>query len=158
MILDNPVYNKFVRKITQKKIKTNSIDVDTIKGRYNYKGDIYLGQYFDKRLILEKIRENYIEGMMLIPLFKKLTQNMGRDKFFLGLDERTIKALNIMDLSFLSGKLNKTSIELKDYLLILDFDGIIFIRSRNKYDSQIEDNFTEDDVKERLRWQYNYER
>jgi len=159
LILDNPLYNRLNKRVRTRKVYRGQINTNKIRGSYIISGVRYLGEYFDKRLLLEKIRENTYEGITLNALFKNLTDSIGNEKYFLGIDERVIAAINRTDIDYLD-KGTDVGIRraLKDRAIIADKDGVIFVKSANGADKQVEENFTETNVKERLAILYNYSR
>jgi hypothetical protein len=63
LILDNPAYNKLERAIGKRFTPSLKIVSKKISGLYVYNGTEYTGRYFDKRLILDIIKDNYKKGM-----------------------------------------------------------------------------------------------
>jgi hypothetical protein len=140
-----------VTQIDRGKFRKNIIKTNKIRGEYVYNGEKYKGQYFDRRLVLDYIANYYSFDIKLNELFKLLTTNMGRQKYFLGLDPRVLDYLNNKDVDGLRKYSNEWAfIAEPNKRLIRDIDGVIFVSSKNGGDNQIEKNFREDEVKERL--------
>jgi len=150
-ILDSTYYNRLISKLDKNKFTRNMIRKNKIRVKYEFNNKIYLGQYFDKRLILDLIANFYYKDIGLNELFKKLTSNTGKQKYFLGIDEDIIDLLNDKDVKGMV-VYNKECevIEESNKTLISDSDGIIFASSENGGDTQIEKNFSEEEVKKRL--------
>jgi hypothetical protein len=89
-------------------------------------------------------------------LFKRLTGKIGREKYFLGIRRDTVEALNARDMQFLSQKQKHFINEEQNRLVVIGNDGIIFIKSSEGEDGQVEANFTEQDVENRLNLISNY--
>lgn len=156
-ILDSTYYNRMIDSIKEGNIHNDLININKIKGRYEYKGITYCGEYFDKRLIMDKIRTNYKENMTAQKLFKKLTRKVGIAKYFIGIDNNIINAINRLDIEELSNyKIDKEVIEKVNHSIIKDSDGLIIITSINNSDDQISRGFTEKDVEKRLGSMVNY--
>jgi hypothetical protein len=157
-ILDNPDYNSVVRKY-EKEINYRKpiINKDKIHYRYIYNKRVYIGQCFDRRLILNKINYYKQESRTIDQLFKFLTDDQGKEKYFLGLDEKIIDMINVKDTK------NVSMYTCDDYLfedqntLIAQMsDGTLFLKSKNGALPEIERIFPEDDVKKRLGEYFNY--
>ncbi len=149
--MDSTYYNRLVNKIENKKLRKNSIRTKSIKHTYIFDGNEYIGQYFDKRLILDFIADFYRKDMELNRLFRVLTAKFGRQKFFMGLDKKLVELMNARNIKELRKYFSEPLIIENDKrTLIRDADGVIFICSINGADKQIENGFMEKDVKERL--------
>lgn len=156
VILDNPAYNKLERAIGKGVTHSLKIVPKKISGLYVYNGTEYMGRYFDKRLILDIIKRLYKKGMDKEALFKLLTSKMGREKYFLGISRDIVTALNTSNMTLLSQKQKQLIDETYNKLVILGNDGVIFIKSSDGIDDQVETRFTEQDVKNRLNLIFNY--
>ncbi|MDA8226569.1 MAG: hypothetical protein M0T74_02485 [Desulfitobacterium hafniense] len=150
-ILDSTYYNRLVAQIDRGRLRRNVIKTNNIKGEYIYNGVKYKGQYFDRRLVLDYIANYYSVDIKLNVLFKLLTNQLGRQKYFLGLDPKIIDYLNNKDVIGLRKySQERAFIEESKKRLIRDIDGVIFVSSKSGGDNQIEKNFGENEVKERL--------
>lgn len=158
--MDNPIYNRIV-KVLEKKINYRKpiIKEDKIKYIFEYNGLEYWGQCFDKRLILSKIR-NYSENFRnLDQLFNILTSRIGREKYFLGLDKNIIKNINKKNTSFLENYSSNDIYQSRHNIEYIQMsDGALFIKSKNGELPEMERQFPEDEVKERLIQIINRER
>ncbi len=154
-ILDSKYYNKFMRYLSSKKALTRGININKsgFRGFYEHNGRKYLGAYFDKRLIIQKLLDFYNKD--LSEIYEKVTIESGKNKYFLGIDENIIDFINSSKWADL---INYRSEELKrlDNSLILDIDGIIFVKSQNGSDSQLEKNYPEEKVRETMDLIFNY--
>lgn len=156
-IIDSYHYNRIYKKIENYGLNKNMIDQKKIGYLYKFNNKQYYGRFFDKRLILEKMKEVYIDGETRDNLFKKLTEKFGKKKFFLGINISVINLINKLDINklrefkdeYVIRNTEKTSI-------ILDEDGIIFVETIDDEDEQIKHNFTEEIVMNRINLVSNY--
>ena len=127
-ILDSTYYNRMMLKIEEGKIHENLIDLKKIKGRYEYNGITYCGEYFDKRLVMDKIKKNFKKDMTISQLFNLLTEKEGCVKYFIGIDIRIINDLNSLNVDGLSSyNVEKNIVDKEKLRVIQDSDGVIFI-------------------------------
>lgn len=153
-ILDSKYYNKFIKPLKNKKLKRVRINQDKFFTQYEFNGKVYLGECFDYRLIrddLDTFRQNNVKG-----LYKYKTKQYGKTKFFIGLDIDIIDTINSKNKDFLKDYKSEWfySENRKSYHF-LDRDGILIVKSENGADSQLENIFTEDEVKRRLGVSFN---
>ncbi|MBN2838954.1 MAG: hypothetical protein JXM74_09400 [Fusobacteriaceae bacterium] len=156
-IIDSYHYNRIYKKIDNNSLSKNMIDLKKIGYLYKFNNKQYYGRFFDKRLILEKMKEVYITGESRGHLFKKLTEKFGKKKFFLGVNSSLISLINKLDITmmrefkdeYVINNTEKTS-------LILDEDGIIFVETNDDDDEQIKINFSEETVMNRIDLVSNY--
>jgi hypothetical protein len=156
-ILDSKFYNKYVRFLKQRKSGRIKINENKFFAVYSFNGRNYYGECFDYRLIRENIlKEDFNDGE-LSNFFEMLTKKKGITKFFIGLDENIIKAINKKDIAFLN-HYNSTNEYIDQFNLekFLDKDGILIIKSKNGEDKQLERIFTEEEVKIRLGYHIGY--
>ncbi|ONF83494.1 hypothetical protein BWD13_18435 [Leptospira santarosai serovar Grippotyphosa] len=150
-IYDNAYYNKLKKRIKINKEKFYSY--------YEYKGKKYYGEFFDRRLNKENIVKNKTEFERTVnTLFNKLTRNIGKVKYFIGINETIIDILN-------SGRRNvlkefqdeKLYRETKNLIISIQEDGILYLKANFSKDKQVERKFAEKDVKARLAILWNME-
>jgi hypothetical protein len=159
LILDSTYYNRFMKKFVDRKIKRNLFNKKKIRGKYLIDQKEYVGEYFDKRLDIKKVREilKKEKNITLDRLFQVLTKNEGIEKYFFGIDANLIDLLADPQLKQLRTYMGEWKIkETEDYSSIEDIDGIAFITSKNKKDKEIEKSFSEDDIKKRLKQLLDY--
>jgi hypothetical protein len=153
-ILDSKYYNKFIKPLKTKKFRRIRINQNKFFTKYEFKGKIYLGECFDYRLIrddLDTLKQNNIND-----LFQYKTEKYGRNKFFIGLENTVIDAINSRDEDFLREyKSEWFYTENRFSYHFLDRDGIIIVKSKNGQDKQLEQIFTEEEVKARLGASFN---
>jgi hypothetical protein len=157
-ILDNPDYNKMIKMLkTRYNYRKPIIKLNKLKYKFDYEGKEYYGQCFDKRLILEIITKMYRNDDTVHGLFSRLTKNIGKEKYFLGVDIDILENLNNKNINFLKlyRSLNKYKIE-KRIEYIKMSDGILFIKSSNGQLKEMEQQFPESEVKDRLNELFNY--
>jgi len=160
-ILDNMEYNKLARKLKNGKYnyRNRLINQKKLKYKFSFFKKEYVGQYFDKRLILEIIIKNYSFDDSLTELFNKLTKNIGKEKYFLGIDIDIIKNLNNNNADYFKDYKLEDVYEIeKNVEYIQMSDGVLFIKSANGQLKEIEEQFTEGEVKRRLGELYGYKR
>lgn len=158
LIVDSTHYNRLRRRLSSKR-RRYRIPKEKIPNLFLHRGRKYLGQYFDRRLLLETITEQLDRSNGLNQLFRNLTKQVGREKYFLGLDEVVIDLLNRdaeRDLSAydLTSQLDEES----DHFIYRDSDGVLLVKSRDRSLSQVEERFSEADVRKRLRFEFDYVR
>ncbi|MGZ4017365.1 MAG: hypothetical protein ACXVJI_23830 [Mucilaginibacter sp.] len=91
------------------------------------------------------------EGRVTDSDFQALTQRVGRTKFFFGVDQTIIQAINRGNRNLLATYNSpKFFVDGDNLYHFLDTDGILIIKSRNGSDGQLEQIFPEDVVRERL--------
>jgi hypothetical protein len=157
-ILDNPDYNKIVKILKNRySYRKPIIKLNKFRYKFKYENKEYYGQCFDKRLIIKIITKMYKNDDTVHRLFSRLTDNVGKEKYFLGIDINILKNLNYRDLNFFNKyqSLNKYKIE-KEIEYIQMSDGILFIKSSNGQLKEMEEQFSESEVKKRLNELFNY--
>lgn len=149
-ILDSKYYNKFIKPLIGKRIKSVRINDNKFFAQYRFNGRIYFGECFDYRLIKERFKE-LLSNRELKGLFRKLTHIVGKTKFFVGLNAEVIDAINKKDVQFLS-TFNEEPIYTNNRRTqkFLDKDGIIVVKSNGGDDDQLEEIFPEKEVQRRL--------
>ena len=155
-ILDNKYYNKVVRLILedkepQKKLKSLN---ERFFGRYSFQGEFYFGEFFDYRINYENLSE-VISGreQNIDEVFRKVTRKQGKNKIFIGVHSKIVEMImkgsslsQILELSFTRIKeINESGVD-----ILRDSDGIIVVTSPNKHDPQIDEQFTEEEVRKRI--------
>ncbi|MFC1223059.1 hypothetical protein ACFE6N_04575 [Pedobacter sp. BG31] len=150
-ILDSKYYNRYVSRMVRKASPRRSIAEGKFFARYEFNGRIYLGECFDYRLIRRNV-ELFLENRQLDKeRFEMLTQSVGRTKFFIGLDEAVISAINTNNREFMENYRSERILNDGDGLYkFLDTDGILIVKSKDGWDKQLEQIFTEEEVKKRL--------
>ncbi len=150
-ILDSRYYNKYIRYLRKNKIKRIRINAKKFFGKYTFKGKDFYGECFDYRLIKEDLIKSDMYDINLDVLFDKLSKTKNKTKFFIGIDERLIKAINKKEKEFLKEYNCGTQLESgKGFTKFLDKDGILIVKSINGADRQLESIFSEEEVKSRL--------
>ena len=148
-ILDSKYYNKYIKPLKERKTKRVKVNKEKFFTRFEFNEKIYLGECFDYRLILDDLdtlRLNNVDD-----LFEYKTNRYGKTKFFIGLDIDIIDAINLKDEHFLKNYKSEWFFsENKNSYYFLDRDGILIVKSENGTDEQIENIFTEEEVKNRL--------
>ena len=92
-------------------------------------------------------------------LFKKLTANYDRNKYFLGLDIEILKNINSRNIKFLDNYILEDIYDThENYSYIQMSDGVLFIISKNGALPEMEEKFSEAKVKRRLGQLYSFER
>jgi hypothetical protein len=157
-ILDNPDYNKVVKKIIKKtKFRKYLVQKEKIKYRYRFEDKVYLGQCFDNRLVIETIKKYASNSRNVDQLFNMLTSSCGKTKYFLGIDENILDFLNSrMANNLINYSITETYINNSNYSQLRLSDGTLLIISKNGALPTMEDVFPEEDVKNRLREFYDY--
>ncbi len=159
-ILDNPDYNKLFKTLIYKRsINKNTIKIDKFDYSFTFKNKKYLGQCFDKRLILKLVQNSMTDNDNITSLFKKLTTNYNRNKYFLGLDIEILKNINSRNIKFFDSYILEDIYDThEDYSYIQMSDGVLFIISKNGALPEMEEKFSESEVKRRLAQLYLFER
>ncbi len=154
LVLDNFNYNKLIKKLNHGDISRNMIYKNKIFGTYKHREITYLGNFFDRRLIFEIVRKFMKNSSSKSSLFAVLTRNEGVTKYFVGISEEIIDAINNLDVNLLRSFIGNCDIEEDlERILFLDIDGILIIKSSNFSDKRIEDVFPEMEVERRLRFE-----
>jgi len=151
-ILDNADYNTVVRRyLARRYARRPFIRTKRIPYQFTFNGIKYLGQCFDKRLIIEMIKPLSKRCRNLDQLFDLLTAKTGRTKFFLGIDEKLLQYFNYHFLDELE-KYN-----MKEYLYedeksiyVQMSDGVLFLKSKDDSIGELSTMFTEEEVRLRL--------
>lgn len=155
-ILDNKYYNEFIRTVIQgNKPKKNFKKIkEKFFGTYNFQNETYYGEFFDYRVNIENIsavvREN---ESTLDDVFDKLTKAQGRNKIFIGIHSDIVDLVLNGDglIEIFKLQLNKVKETTDSGIeIIRDSDSIIVVIASNKNDSQIENQFFERVVKNRI--------
>lgn len=159
-ILDNPEYNKLFKTLIYKKsVNRNTIKIDKFDYSFTFRNKKYLGQCFDKRLISKLIQNSMMDDDTVTSLFKKLTKNYDRNKYFLGLDIEILKNINSRNIEFLNSYILEDIYDThEDYSYIQMSDGVLFIISKNGALPEMEEKFSESEVKKRLGQLYSFEK
>jgi hypothetical protein len=159
-ILDNTNYNRIVKILKNRRsysYRKPLVRLDKLRYKFEYGNKEYYGQCFDKRLILEIITKLYKDDDTVHKLFLRLTGNIGKIKYFLGIDIDIIKNLNYRNTNFLNEyqSYNIYKIE-NDIEYIQMSDGILFIKSANGQLKKLEEQFSEKEVEKRLKELFYY--
>ena len=153
-IVDNTQYNKLKKRLNKKQIANINLKKSKFFGKYIFKNKEYLGEYFDRRLVIENINKININGFSsqnIERIFNSLTKQCGNFKYFIGIKSDIIDVINNAEINTLTETHNKIEYqESKDGIKFLDSDGIIIIKSINGSDSQIEKFFPDTIVMSRL--------
>lgn len=156
-ILDSKYYNKFVKPLRQNKVSRVRVNGNKFFGKYAFGGKLFYGECFDYRLIRDLFKEFVGLNEGIKNLFKLITEKIGRTKFFIGIEESIIEAINERNENYLSQfSLNPILIDERDVVQFLDRDGILIVKSRNGSDKQLEKIFSDDEVEKRLRLYANF--
>jgi len=148
-ILDSKYYNKFIKPLNNKRFRRIKVNQEKFFTQYEFNGKIYLGECFDYRLIrddLDPLAQNNFKD-----LYTYKTRQYGKTKFFIGLDNDVIEAINNKNEDYLrSYKSEWVYKQNSQSYHFLDRDGILMVKSEDGADLQLEKIFTEDEVKYRL--------
>lgn len=156
-ILDSKYYNRYVKPLRQSKLNRVKINDKKFFGKYNFEGRTFYGECFDYRLIRDLFKEFLNDKKGISDLFKLITQKIGKTKFFIGLEESVIHAINNKDQGFMKEyELNPVFIDELNTIKFLDKDGILIVKSKNSNDEQLEKLFPEEEVEKRLGFYNNY--
>lgn len=148
-IIDSKYYNKYIKPLKNKRFIRVNINQDKFFTRFEFNGKVYLGECFDYRLIRDDF--DTIQLNKVNELYAYKTEQYGKIKFFIGLDIEIIEAINSKNEDFMKHYESKWFFsENKKSYTFLDRDGILIVKSENGYDSQLENIFTEEEVKHRL--------
>lgn len=155
VILDNPQYNKMARFIFgDKKLlnTTSALFIARPNNRsYFFREREFIGYFFDRRLILDVIKQYTKKEIANAALFSILTKRQGRHKIFLGVEKNVFEALASRRLNVL---LNYKCEEYYEVLFnverYLGDDGVLVVFSTNGADKQTEEIFPESEVRGRL--------
>jgi hypothetical protein len=150
-ILDSKYYNSYIISLIKSKKERIRINEKKFFGKYTFNGKDYYGECFDYRLIRENFLSPSLIDSELSKLFDTISKGKRKTKFFIGIDEVVIQAINKKDIDFLRGYKSKSIfIEENNNTRFLDQDGILIIKSIDGADKQLESIFTEEEVKIRL--------
>ena len=151
-ILDNFQYNRISKALLNNtKFRKQLINENKIMYSFEYNGKKYIGQCFDKRLILDNIISYSETSRSVDVLFKKLTSNIGKEKYFLGLDVDVIDLLNSKKVDELMAYESRDGYSSKNGVEFYQMqDGVLFIKTKDGSLPEMEKQFTENEVKERL--------
>lgn len=144
--LDNRYYNRFIFRLNKGRsvFVNKKAFLNKYVLKFGDKNQTYFGAYFDKRLILERIKRHFFEGLNLKKLFQLVTSESGKEKYFLGMNEKIIDLINKNDFpGLLEYYESEYYAESEKKLTLLDNDGVIFIKSIDAADDQIEENYPE---------------
>ena len=157
LILDSSAYNRFIRQFRRIESVAPPVSVRRIPQRLHRRDVEYVGEFFDHRLISERIRELHRPEMSLDRLFKQLTSNFGRRKLFLGIDSRVIDMYNGRKLDELLAYTHEPiDFDIQRGFDFVDRDGVTIIKSVDGSDARIDEAFTEAEVRQRLGYYVNY--
>lgn len=150
-ILDNRYYNKlykFQSGVTKTPVKFST---DLFFGKYVFQGEEYWGDYFDRRLIQESLLPLAKETRSLSKLFHEITVRQGKHKIFIGINSRVLQVLFSKNFKGLAN-INFDSVfeEHAKSIIFRDSDGILIAKSIGERNVQIEEVFTEEEVKKRI--------
>lgn len=156
-IMDSTFYNRMHHKIEKYDNVKNLINTKSIPFCYMYNDRKFLGQYFDKRLIIELVKENYYKGMTLELLYEVMTEKVGISQIFLGIDYEMIKCLNSGNVDEIRTYAIEKSLvaENETEVVMCDVDGVIIVGSRGG-NPQFKNDFTDAVVKTRMKHILNY--
>lgn len=163
-ILDNKYYNEIVRTIVKgKKPKKKFLKIkERFFGKYEFDGATYFGEFFDYRVNIENIgavingRESTVEEV-----FRKVTKAQGKKKIFIGVHSSIVDLVlrgnglkEILSLNF--EKIKETSNSGVD--IFRDSDGIVVVIAPDRIDPQLEEQFPEGEVKNRIGQMVRFQR
>jgi len=150
-ILDSSAYNRFVRQFRNTDTLVPEVAIKKIGKVLERRGVRYAGEFFDYRLISALIRRYHEPEMTLDALFEGMTSKVGRRKLFLGIDQRVLELYNGQSVSsLLKYKHELTNRETATGFEFVDRDGVAIFKSMDGADRQIEELFTEAEVRGRL--------
>jgi len=149
-IIDSKNYNKYIALLRKNKINKVKINQKKFYGQYQYLGKTYFGECFDYRLIRENLDNLVIDKTNIN--FDKYTKKCGNVKFFIGIEDVVITAINKKNHDFLKTYISQTYYS-KDEMSthFIDKDGIIVVKSIDGDDIQLEGLFPEEEVINRLK-------
>lgn len=156
-LLDNKYYNEIARAVQQgrkPKIKRARKIKEGFFGSYVYRGKTYFGEYFDFRVNLENVASQSAgRGETLNAVFRRLTREKGRKKFFIGVRSDIVELVlgggGLEEILRLDIKRIKSTDD-AGVEILRDSDGIIVVSASDRVDPQIEEIFTEQEVKNRI--------
>jgi len=150
-ILDSKYYNKYIARVVRKGSPRSIIAEEKFFGRYVFNGKTYLGECFDYRLIRGNVQLLNSNELPSRAAFVSLTQMVGKTKFFVGVDEEVVAAINTNNQKFMENYRSERVLNNDEGLYhFLDVDGILIVKSKNGTDGQLEKIFTETEVEKRL--------
>lgn len=151
-IMDSTFYNRMYHKAEEYDGGKNLINIKSIPFSYMYNGRKFLGQYFDKRLIVQLIKNNYYEDINVDLLYASLTEKVGVNQIFLGVDCEMIKRLNSGSVDEISKYTIEKSMLVtnENEVAMCDDDGIIIVVSKGE-NVQFKYDFTDAIIKTRMR-------
>ncbi|HRO86342.1 MAG TPA: hypothetical protein PK110_16090 [Niabella sp.] len=156
-IIDSKYYNRYVKPLRQSKLNGVKINDKKFFGKYSFEGKMFYGECFDYRLMRDLFKEFLNDKKGISELFKLITQKVGKTKFFIGLEESVINAINNRDQVFMKEyELEPVFIDEQNTLKFLDKDGILIVKSKDSSDGQLEKLFLEEEVEKRLGLYNNY--
>ena len=130
LTLDSSHYNRLCNQVASDKWV---IPTDKIANEYRMDDRRYLGQYFDRRLLLERVREFSETGATVAQVFRRLTNAVGREKYFIGIDEVVLSLLNSRDLQNLSAYDVPETLEISARRFAYsDSDGVLIVKSKER--------------------------
>lgn len=160
-LLDNKHYNKY-QKFLSGKIAMDDELSNSFFATYRFRSCVYVGEFFDYRLNLDNLskiltgRENSIDDV-----FRKATRIQGRTKIFIGIDKRIValieKGKGLRDILELDHNAELTTGPAGQRIL-LGSDGILLVLCPDKADAQVDNQFTETEVKRRMGHLIGFER
>ena len=156
-IMDSTSYNRMYSKVEKYDSFKNLINIKSIPFCYIHNGRKFMGQYFDKRLIIQLIKENYYEGLSFELLYEILTKKIGINQMFIGIDYEMIKCLNSGEIEEIKKYAMEKSIvaENETEVVMCDVDGVIIVISKGE-NPQFKNDFTDTVIKNRMRYVFNY--
>lgn len=156
-IMDSTFYNRMYHKMENCDSVKNLINIKSIPFCYMYNGRKFLGQYFDKRLVIQLVKENYYEGMNIELLYELMTEKVGINQIFLGIDYEMIKCLNSGNVDEVKKYSIEKSfvVEKETEVLMCDVDGVLIVASKGE-NHQFKNDFTDTVVKTRMTYILNY--
>lgn len=150
-ILDSKYYNHYISRVMRNASTRRSIAEGKFFGKYLFNGKTYLGECFDYRLIRNNVELFLKNGVVSEEGFDFLTQVVGKTKFFIGLDEDVVTAINTNKREFMENYRSLRVLSNFDGMYqFLDTDGILIVKSIGGRDEQLEKIFTESEVQKRL--------
>ncbi len=157
-IMDPKYYNKYIKPVLSGRRKKVRIATNKFFAKYVFEGKTYLGECFDYRLIRSEVDRVLAESSPnSVSPFTLITKKLGRTKFFVGLEDTVVQAINKKDSDLLavynSGE--RFVEELSSYSC-LNRDGILIVKSAYGNDRQLEQVFSEEEVERRLGLYSNY--
>ena len=156
-ILDSKYYNWYISGVIKKSSSSPNINKRKFFARYEFHGNFYYGECFDYRLIQTNVEVAVREQNSRDGVFNLLTTRVGVTKFFIGLNEDVINAINKRDRTKMENYRSEKILEDgAGFYRFLDLDGILIIKSTKNADEQLEKLFTEQEVEKRLNLYIGY--